>query len=92
MLPYISKVLEKIISNRLTHHLNENNILHDHQFGFRKGRSTYMPLVLLQDTITKSFENSEHCLGIYLDLRKAFDTVNIDILLKKLQKYGIINK
>ena len=51
-----------------------------------------MPLVLLQDTITKSFENSEHCLGIYLDLRKAFDTVNIDILLKKLQKYGIINK
>ena len=92
MLPYISKVLEKIISNRLTHHLNENDILDDHQFGFRKGRSTYMPLVLLQDTITKSFENSEHCLGIYLDLRKAFDTVNIDILLKKLQKYGIINK
>ena len=86
MLPYISKVLEKIISNRLTHHLNENDILDDHQFGFRKGRSTYMPLVLLQDTITKSFENSEHCLGIYLDLRKAFDTVNIDILLKKITK------
>ena len=51
-----------------------------------------MPLLLLQDTITKSFENSEYALGLYLDLRKAFDTVDTQILLKKLEKYGIRNK
>ena len=90
LLPVISKLLEKIIYIRLNRHLNINDILCDNQFGFRSGRSTYMPLVLLQDKITSAFEENSIMCGIYLDLRKAFDTVNIDILLKKLHKYGIV--
>ena len=92
MLPFMSKILEKLIENRLSLHLLNNSILHDKQFGFQKGRSTYMPHLLLQDTITKSFEESEYAIGIYLDLRKAFDTVDTEILLKKLDKYGIRSK
>ena len=92
MLPFISKILEKLINNRLLIHLTNNSIIHDKQFGFQKGRGTYMPHLVLQNSVTESFENSEFALGIYLDLRKAFDTVNVNILLKKLEKYGVRGK
>ena len=48
-----------------------------------------MPLLLLQDNITRAFEDGEFALGLYLDIKKAFDTVNIKILLEKLHKYGV---
>ena len=48
-----------------------------------------MPILILQDLVTKSFEESEQVLGLFLDLQKAFDTVDIELLLKKLHKYGI---
>ena len=51
-----------------------------------------MPILLLQDTITRVFEEGEFALGLYLDIKKAFDTVNIRLLLNKLYKYGIRNK
>ena len=91
LLSVFSKLLEKLIYVRVNNHLNLNNILCDNQFGFRQGMSTYMPILLLQDKITSAFENNSIMCGIYLDLRKAFDTVNIEILLKKIQQYGIIN-
>ena len=72
-------------------HLEQNNIIHENQFGFQKNKSTYMPILLLQDIITKAFEEGEFVLGLYLDLKKAFDTVNTEILLEKLSKYGIRN-
>ena len=89
ILPYISKVLEKLIHHRLMEHLDRHKIIHQNQFGFQKNKSTYMPILLLQDMITKAFEDGDLALGLYLDIKKAFDTVNIDILLKKLYKYGI---
>ena len=92
MLPYISKILEKLICNRLDVHLSDHSILSNQQFGFRKEHSTYMPILVLQNIITESFENGDQALGLYLDLRKAFDTVNIELLLQKLEKYGIRNK
>lgn len=92
ILPFISKILEELICSRLKMHLTNNSIIHQNQFGFQKNHSTYMPILLLQETITKSFEDSNHAIGIYLDLRKAFDTVDIGLLMKKLQKYGIRNK
>ena len=92
ILPFMSKILEKLIYCRLINHLDDNHIIHDNQFGFQKNKATYMPILLLQDTITRVFEEGEFALGLYLDIKKAFDTVNIHLLLNKLYKYGIRNK
>ena len=89
ILPYISKVLEKVIHIRIMEHISQNNILNQNQFGFRKGHSTYMPLLILQDRVTKGFESNKISCALYLDLKKAFDTVDHNILLLKLCKYGI---
>ena len=92
ILPLMSKILEKLIYRRLIHHLNMNNVIHRNQFGFQKNKSTYMPLLLLQDIVTKAFEEGKFAVGLFLDIKKAFDTVDIKLLLKKLQKYGVRNK
>ena len=92
ILPFMSKILEKLIHHRLMKHLDLNQIIHENQFGFQKNKSTYMPILLLQDTITKAFEEGEFVLGLYLDLRKAFDTVDVNLLLEKLHKYGVRDK
>ena len=89
LLSVISKVLEKLIYIRLQEHLNTNKLICDNQFGFRTGMSTYMPIAVLQERIVSAFEMNSNICGIYLDLRKAFDSVDIRILLGKLQKYGI---
>ena len=71
MLPYISKILEKIIHSRLLQHIETNDILCPNQFGFRKGLSTYMPLIILQDKIMKGFESNKISFGVFLDLKKG---------------------
>ena len=91
ILPYISKILEKIIHKRIMSYLLDANILSNCQYGFQKNRSTYMPLLLLQENITKAFEKGNMVCGIYLDLKKAFDTVDHTILIGKLVKYGFAN-
>ena len=89
ILPYISKVLEKIIHKRIMDYLTENDILCKNQFGFQKSLSTYMPILLLQERVTKAMENGKLAVAIYIDLQKAFDTVNHNILIGKCEKYGI---
>ena len=89
ILPSVSKILEKIMYVRLYDFIASNNILSPHQFGFRAKRSTHMAINDLYCNITNSLDNKLHCLGIFLDLSKAFDTLNHDILLHKLNLYGI---
>ena len=75
--------------NQMNSFLSMHNVLYDYQFGFRPKHSTYMPLSLLHDLITANLVEGRFSAGIYLDLARAFDTVNTEILLKKLSKYGI---
>lgn len=89
LLPILSKILEKILFNYISSYLNEHNVLHPLQFGFRKAHSTYMPIAHLVDQITSSLQNKLTTCVLYLDLKKAFDTVSFNILLDKLYYIGI---
>ena len=84
ILPIFSKVFEKLIHKRLITFFTENDIIYDYQFGFRERHSTSLALTFLNHRIASSFENNQISLGIFLDFSKAFDTVNFQILFKKL--------
>ena len=66
-----------------------NNLFYKKQFGFQKNCSTEHAILELVEQITKSFDNNNYMLGVFIDLSKAFDTVNHEILLNKLCHYGI---
>ena len=92
LLPIFSKILEKILHSFISTYVNENNLLNPLQFGFRKKHSTYMPIAHMTDTIINSLQDNQITCVLYLDLKKAFDTVSLDILLKKLNFIGINGK
>lgn len=75
--------------NRLLHFLDSHNILTQSQYGFREKTSTYMALLNLTERIAEALDNKKYCVGIFMDLAKAFDTVNHKILLYKLSRYGV---
>ena len=74
---------------RLINHLDTYNVLIPNQFGFRKGLSTQTAIISLLNQIIESLDDEKYIIAIFLDLSKAFDTINHDILLSKLQFYGI---
>jgi hypothetical protein len=92
LLPSLSKVLEKFISIQLTNHLELNNLLYSHQYGFQRGKSTEHSLTHLINHIYSALNDKKYCIGLFLDLKKAFDVCSHSILLKKLKKYGITGK
>ena len=70
-------------------HLNKSNILYEHQYGFREKFSTQQAIIELKDKITTAIEQNKYTIGIFLDLSKAFDTVDYGILDSKLEHHGI---
>jgi len=88
LLSVFDKILEKLMYCRLYNYLQHNDILCDYQFGFHRHHSTCLALIDV-DQICQPLDNHEFVIGIYLDLPKAFDTVDHNILLTKLFLYGI---
>ena len=89
LLSVFHKILEKLMYTRLITFLDKNNILNECQFGFRSGHSTTQAILLITDKIQRAIESRLYSCGIFLDLSKAFDTVDYCILLAKLEHYGI---
>lgn len=89
LLSVTSKILERIVNNRLVSFLQKHNLISDRQFGFRRGRSTEDATSLLVNQVSNYVENDECCIAVFLDLAKAFDTVSVGLLLKKMESHGI---
>ena len=88
-LPIIGKIFEKVIYIRLYKYFTSQGILHDKQFGFRKNSSTNHALNYTTSHIKQALANNKHVLGIFIDLSKAFDTIDHKILASKLKHYGV---
>ena len=84
LLPLISKVIEKVIHDQTQSYLSEKDILYKYQSGFRSNHSTSSCLVYLTDLISKGFDSGLYTGMILIDLQKAFDTIDHEILLEKM--------
>lgn len=85
VLSQFSKILEKLFTTRLDNFIEKYNILNDNQYGFRSNRSTTLALIDLVEEITNNIDKKRHTMGIFIDLKKALDTIDHDILLRKLE-------
>ena len=89
LLPTMSKVIEKVIEKQTRHHMEQNNLFTQHQYGFRPGHETSHAVLDAVKIISQAKENKMKNTAVFLDLKKAFDTVNFSILLGKIDHYNI---
>ena len=85
----MSKIFEKIVANRIFSYLTQNSLLTGDQIGFRLKFSTELAIHHLTQNIYNALDNRMYQLTVFCDLSKVFDTINHDILLEKLELYGI---
>ena len=89
LLSNLNKILEKLVHSRVYKFLEDFQCIYSLQFGFRKKHSTNHALTDITETIRQALDNKKLACGVFVDLQKAFDTVNHDILIAKLDHYGI---
>ena len=89
ILPQFSRVIEKLFENILLNFVEKNNVLNDNQHGFRRNGSTTIALFDLSQKVSTFLDNKLSDLGIIVDLRKAFDTIDHGIMLKKVEYMGV---
>ena len=89
LLSNVNKIFEKVLYSRLYPFLEKSSIINSNQFGFRQGFSTSMAISHFYENILCSYDNNKATCAVLLDLAKAFDSVDRDIVLFKLHKYGI---
>ena len=88
----LSKVLEKCMVKRMMSFLSKYSIITPHQYGFLPGLSTFNAINSILEHVYDAFNEKQHCVSVFLDLKKAFDTVDHCILLRKLEYYGFRGK
>ena len=81
LLPQFSKILENIFKNSLDNFIESCDILSDSQYGFRPKRSTALPLIDLVGILTKELDNKKITVGVFIDLKKGFDTIDHTLLI-----------
>lgn len=89
LLSQFSKILEKLFNSRLEDFLNKHQILNQSQYGFRAKSTTSLALMEVKEEITNALDQGKYAVGVFIDLKKAFDTINHSILINKLQLYGV---
>ena len=89
LLSVVSKIIERLMHTRLYAFINNKDAFYSHQFGFRPNHSTEHAAAVLVDKVTQGLNNNRKIASVFLDMSKAFDCVDYDILLGKLYNYGI---
>lgn len=94
-LPVIEKIIESAIYKQLIQHIKENDILNNGQFGFRENHSTESAILSVMHDWIEGLEdkkNNNKIIAVFLDMKRAFETVDRQLMLEKLRKYGLIEK
>ena len=86
---FISKIVEKVVAHRLADHLSTNNLYEQHQSAYRKYHGTETALLKVQNDILRELDGKRGVFLILLDLSAAFDTIDHDILFKRLESIGV---
>ena len=89
MLPFLSKIFEKLMCARLESYLKSNNILCTNHFCFLKNSNTSDAIIEFLDNVYSSLDSKQSTIAVYLDISKAFNTVNHNILMSELLHNGV---
>lgn len=90
VLPTVSKIMERVVYDQLSEYLEKQGLISESQYGFRKGYNTELAVTVFTDNIRRAIDRGKMTGAVFIDLRKAFDTVEHKVLLSKLPLKRIV--